>query len=152
MLLCGGYLPNSTATQLNSPQSRLIKSDCCCPPRHVITTTKYYATVTVTRSARRYRATGKSPRIWIDPLIADPVRLERRQGDSRQGDSRHLCPVCPAGVDVLGLAAGKTGGESRFCCKGQRTVTKSMKKTVTKTRTARVSWDRLILFKGSRDN
>lgn len=69
-------------------------------------------------------------------LASDDIAIDSQV--SGQLFARHLCPVCPRGAKVA-AAGGKHNSGYSYCCKPRRTITSTIKKTLTKKRTLTVT-------------
>lgn len=137
-----------------SPSPSLHKG-CCCAPRNKLPVTKsvYFKTKTVTviktvTSKKKLAARKDSSENYDHPSPVSEVAQDTDLLDSAASAgplhslfARHLCPVCPSGVSILpatkAAAAGakKNAGSFNYCCPKRKTLTKTIKKTLTKRKT-----------------
>lgn len=136
----------------------VLLTGCCCGKRNKlpVTVSKYARTITQT-IRRTVTATKKAGRLrareaWNqdqteaffesteDEYLFDPS--EDTAGSAHVLFARHLCPVCPQDAAVAAVGGSKNNNLNansyKYCCPARKTITKTMKKTLTKRRTVTV--------------
>lgn len=114
-------------------------SECCCPRRNKlpVTVTRFKATKTKTVVASVVRKPGAalSVRFVAGDIDEDVDDLATDPSTDHEIFARHACPVCPAGKQVVSAGRNKGGASDgiSFCCTRRKTVTKTLKRTLTKT-------------------
>lgn len=152
---------SSISWRHSCPNCSTAPANCCCaPPKKPATLTRFAATKTVTVVVTKTTLKALVPqRRSLTDDVADAaiaaagsdtsesLGITMEHSIKERSVPRNLCPVCPKGAAV----SGKNNGNAKpvYCCPARKTVTKTLKKTLTikKTKTKTVTGVKVGCFR-----